>query len=209
MTRDIKLDTEEIRLDTAALMMNKSEILSFLRRLQTGKGLSQSHNSYILQRYLDELTSCSETTYQDSVVGIEENSQALAFTKIDTAAAIRTGNLHDMISMPPVSESTLQQSNSGDVTEVLLAQPRITKQSPRKQSGKHQDKDSASSELRLVSNSAISEQLKPSNQSSFRAGVSSPWANTRASELADDLMHRLDLVLPELEERSEDQMQQS
>ena len=88
MTREIKTETDEIRIDTSAIVMNTSEILSFIRRLESEKqqGLSGNHDSYILQRYLDELTSYAETAYQESVVDIEENLQSPLSTNIDTSA---------------------------------------------------------------------------------------------------------------------------
>jgi hypothetical protein len=68
--------------------MNTSEILSFIRRLESEKqqGLSGNQDSYILQRYLDELTSYAETAYQESMVDIEENLHSPPSTNIDTSA---------------------------------------------------------------------------------------------------------------------------
>ncbi|OAX78839.1 hypothetical protein ACJ72_06848, partial [Emergomyces africanus] len=76
--------------------------------------------------------------------------------------------------------------------------------SSRRRSGKHREKDLASAESSLLSNSALSPQLKSGDQYSFRSGTSkSSINNPRLLETVEDAIRRL--ILPELKELKKDQ----
>ncbi|PGH15319.1 hypothetical protein AJ79_02484 [Helicocarpus griseus UAMH5409] len=76
--------------------------------------------------------------------------------------------------------------------------------SSRRRSGRHRDKDLASAESSLLSNSALSPQLKSGDQYSFRSGTSkSSINNPRLLETVEDAIRRL--ILPELKELKKDQ----
>ncbi|KKZ62925.1 hypothetical protein EMCG_02771 [[Emmonsia] crescens] len=76
--------------------------------------------------------------------------------------------------------------------------------SSRRRSGRHREKDLASAESSLLSNSALSPKLKSGDQYSFRSGTSkSSLNNPRLLETVEDAIRRL--ILPELKELKKDQ----
>lgn len=106
---------------TTAIIKDTSEILTLVRQLQIGErqGLSQSRDNYILQKYLDELSSCAETVYQESVADIEESSQGPMSIDMGTAATIQTDNPRNMTYKPLVSRPTLPQPNAHKASQSL------------------------------------------------------------------------------------------
>ncbi|EEH36561.1 hypothetical protein PAAG_06979 [Paracoccidioides lutzii Pb01] len=78
------------------------------------------------------------------------------------------------------------------------------RKSSHRRSGKHRDKDLASAESSILSNSARSPQFKSGDQYSFRSGTSkSSINNPRLLETVEDAIRRL--ILPELKELKKDQ----
>ncbi|KLJ10588.1 hypothetical protein EMPG_14038 [Blastomyces silverae] len=93
-----------------------------------------------------------------------------------------------------------EKSRSRSVSKEFL-QPEG--KSSRRRSGKHREKDLASAESSLLSNS-LSPQLKSGDQYSFRSGTSkSSINNPRLLETVEDAIRRL--ILPELKELKKDQ----
>jgi hypothetical protein len=74
MTKEIKADTQETRNDTSAIKQDTAQILAEIARLQ--EQLPQDanrHNTYgfMLERYLDNLTSYAESVCDTSSDNIE------------------------------------------------------------------------------------------------------------------------------------------
>ncbi|KAH6666665.1 hypothetical protein B0J14DRAFT_705156 [Halenospora varia] len=72
IARDIKANTEEIRNDTAAIKDDTTQILAEIARLQARLpegGRVQDSNGFALQRYLDNLTSYAESSWDMSDAG--------------------------------------------------------------------------------------------------------------------------------------------
>ncbi|KAK2768137.1 hypothetical protein FQN53_006288 [Emmonsiellopsis sp. PD_33] len=94
-----------------------------------------------------------------------------------------------------------EKSRSRSVSKELLE---ADVKSPRRRSGRHREKDLASAESSLLSNSALSPQLKTGDQYSFRSTTSkSSINNPRLLETVEDAIRRL--ILPELKELKKDQ----
>jgi hypothetical protein len=76
ITRDIKKDTTElkgdmsdIKQDPTAIKQDTADILTLISKLKNlQRDRPQARDNFMLQRYLDELTTYAETTYQESVM---------------------------------------------------------------------------------------------------------------------------------------------
>ena len=75
ITREVKNDTTAIRDDTEAIRQDTAQILAEISRLQAKlPDDEQSHgpSAFMLQRYLDNLTSYAETVVDDQDLGFED-----------------------------------------------------------------------------------------------------------------------------------------
>jgi hypothetical protein len=63
LTREIKADTQEILNDTSAIKQDTAQILAEIARLQEQlpRDMDQRSSGFMLERYLDNLTSYAET----------------------------------------------------------------------------------------------------------------------------------------------------
>ncbi|KAI8657018.1 hypothetical protein NCS56_01307500 [Fusarium sp. Ph1] len=75
ITKDIKADTTEIRNDTTTIRENTEQILKEIVRLQAHlpKDVT-TPNEYVLQRFLEEMTTYTEMALDTSIVGSDDDS---------------------------------------------------------------------------------------------------------------------------------------
>jgi hypothetical protein len=75
MTREIKADTRELLGDTSAIKEGTAQILAKITRLeeQLPRDAQRNHASgFMLERYLDNLTSYAETVYDTLSNNVDE-----------------------------------------------------------------------------------------------------------------------------------------
>lgn len=157
MAREIKADTNEIRNDTSAIKQDTAQILADITRLQ--EQLPQDANRYntsgfMLERYLDNLTSYAETVCDTIPHGVEEhsvdrdefgepkmtqrwNSDSVFKLGSDYAPAATTNNdSAPRLKSPPQSEpppKVLYANNNRDFSEIenTLSQEQFQKGYPQ------------------------------------------------------------------------------
>lgn len=105
ITRDIKKDTTEILCDTAAIKDDTAQILQEIARLQERLPAAAPHgdSDFVLQRYLDTLTTYAETVYDP----VADDSVGSSRPASPVALASDVFGLEDMKkALPSVSSSS-------------------------------------------------------------------------------------------------------
>jgi hypothetical protein len=136
IARDIKVDTQEIRNDTTAIKEDTTQILAEIARLQARLPEEErvsSANGFALQRYLDNLTSYAESSWEISDIGSNHS--------IEVEVPHSSTRSPSLASIPPPEELTMGQMDALErETSVLSSPPQnITPPPPKQKTAITQD----------------------------------------------------------------------
>ncbi|KAF5571516.1 chitin synthase A [Fusarium phyllophilum] len=115
LTKDIKADTTEIRNDTAAIKDDTALILQEIAELQARlPDTSAAPNDYILQRFLEDMATYTETTF-DANVSYSDGMSSRALSIVDEHDESSPKSLqHDLPILAPQNPSVLEANSLSD-----------------------------------------------------------------------------------------------
>jgi hypothetical protein len=115
LTREIKADTQEILNDTSAIKQDTAQILAEIARLQEQlpRDVNQRSSGFMLERYLDNLTSYAETVCDPFLDG---SGGSRPTSRPGSSGEDGLVNKHSNVMLPKFHESLLRRSSVAMMT---------------------------------------------------------------------------------------------
>ncbi|KAF4462070.1 hypothetical protein FALBO_11125 [Fusarium albosuccineum] len=165
LTREIKSDTTELRSDTAAIKDDTAQILEEIARLQARlpkEASASAPNDFILQRFLEEMTTYTEQALDVPLSDEDDDIDSLALSNTEAREENSTNALGDHPRDQKLHSTTVRNTTPSQEDGPRSDQPSLSKHSnlssselpPTQMGGVELSKENSGASLSLVKSDA-------------------------------------------------------